>query len=312
MNEVDDILGANPNNYKRNDKYSIKQNSNQNNVRKNNYNSYKNNWREEQQKARQEIYDTMNRKATEVVRNGNSFQSYLDMQSKFQKHSVGNCLVILDKMPNATQIKDKDAWNEKDIYIKENEVGIKILEPTKSNGRIFYNPKEVFDISQTNCTTPETTINYGDRRLLEAVLSGCDVPRKAVDTLKDGSISSEYNKQDNVLYVCRGMDRELLFSSLYREIASIEMKDVQDSDFKSFKCYCISYMLCKRYGIDTSNFNFSELPQEIANNLDGKVVRQELEKMRTNYEKINTKIMDYFDVSSKNKESEKKKSIPER
>ena len=51
MNEVDDILGASPNNYKRNDKYSIKQNSNQNNVRKNNYNSYKNNWREEQQKA---------------------------------------------------------------------------------------------------------------------------------------------------------------------------------------------------------------------------------------------------------------------
>ena len=185
MNEVDDILGASP----KNDKYSIKQNSN--NVRKNNYNNYKNNWKEEQNKARQEIYDIMNRKTTEIIKSGNDFKKYLDIQSKFYKHSVGNCLVILDKMPNATQIKDVQSWNEKDVYIKDGEVGIKILEPVKSNGRIFYNPKEVFDISQTNCEIPETTISYGDRRLLEAVLNGCDVPRKAVDSLGDGSISSE-------------------------------------------------------------------------------------------------------------------------
>ena len=136
----------------------------------------------------------MNRKTTEIIKSGDDFRKYLDIQSKFYKHSVGNCLVLLDKMPNATQIKDVQSWNEKDIYVKEGEVGIKILEPVKSNGRIFYNPKEVFDISQTNCEIPETTISYGDRRLLEAVLNGCDVPRKAVDTLSDGSISSEYNK----------------------------------------------------------------------------------------------------------------------
>ena len=87
MNEVDDILGASP----KNDKYSIKQNSN--NVRKNNYNNYKNNWKEEQNKARQEIYDIMNRKTTEIIKSGNDFKKYLDIQSKFYKHSVGNCLV---------------------------------------------------------------------------------------------------------------------------------------------------------------------------------------------------------------------------
>ena len=122
-------------------------------------------------------------------------------------------------------------------------------------------------------------------------MNGCDVPRKAVDSLGDGSISSEYNKSENVLYVCRGMDRELLFSSLYREMASIEMKDVQDSELKSFRCYCISYMLCKRYGISVDNFDFSELPQEITSKVETKEIRQELEKMRNNYEKyINPKL----------------------
>ena len=108
------------------------------------------------------------------------------------------------------------------------------------------------------------------------------------------------------------MDRELLFSSLYREMASIEMKDVQDSELKSFRCYCISYMLCKRYGIGVENFNFSELPQEITSKVETKEIRQELEKIRNNYEKINSRIIDYFDINNKNKDNEKKKSIQER
>ena len=108
------------------------------------------------------------------------------------------------------------------------------------------------------------------------------------------------------------MNRELLFSSLYREMANIEMKDLQDSELKSFRCYCISYMLCKRYGISIDNFNFSKLPQEITSKTEGKEIRQELEKMRNNYEKINSRIIDYFDISNKNKEVEKKKSVQER
>ena len=56
MNEVDDILGTS----QQNDKYSIKQKPN--NTKQNNYNSYKNNWKEEQNKARQEIYEIMNKK----------------------------------------------------------------------------------------------------------------------------------------------------------------------------------------------------------------------------------------------------------
>ena len=71
-------------------------------------------------------------------------------------------------------------------------------------------------------------------------------------------------------------------------------------------------MLCKRYGIGVENFNFSELPQEITSKVETKEIRQELEKMRNNYEKINSRIIDYFDINNKNKDNEKKKSIQER
>lgn len=299
MSEIDEILGTN---------------NNTNNYTTNrNYNNYKpknqNNWKEQQNKDRQEVYDTMDRMATTVGNDGIKFQEYLDIQSRFAKYSVGNCLVILEKAPDSTQIKDKPSWNEKGIELKENAKAIKILEPSKSNGRTYYNPKEVYDVTQTNSPKQEeNTINYGDRKLLEALLYECKVPRKAVDTLQNGEIGSEYNKDENILYVCKGMDRETLFQTLCQEMANIEMQSDENSNIKSFRSYCISYMICKRYGIDISNFNFENLPQEITGQKEPKGIRKEIDRIRGNFEKINNRMTDYFEISSK----EKNKSVQER
>ena len=221
MSEIDEILGTrnNNNNYTTN--------------RTNNYKPNKNSWKEQQNKDRQAVYDTMDRMATIVGNDSVKFQEYLDIQSRFAKYSVGNCLVILEKAPDSTQIKDKQSWNEKGIELKENAKAIKILEPSKSNGRTYYNPKDVFDITQTNSTKKEeNAINYGDRKLLEALLFDCKVPRKAVDTLQNGEIGSEYNKTENILYVCKGMDRETLFQTLCQEMGNIEMQDEENSNIK--------------------------------------------------------------------------------
>lgn len=299
MSEIDEILGTNTNT---ND-YTTNRN----------YNNYKpknqNNWKEQQNKDRQEVYDTMDRMATIVGNDGIKFQEYLDIQSRFAKYSVGNCLIILEKAPDSTQIKDKLSWNEKGIELKENAKAIKILEPSKSNGRTYYNPKEVYDVTQTNSPKQEENIiNYGDRKLLEALLYECKVPRKAVDTLQNGEIGSEYNKDENILYVCKGMDRETLFQTLCQEMANIEMQSDENSNIKSFRSYCISYMICKRYGIDISNFNFENLPQEITGQKEPKGIRKEIDRIRGNFEKINNRMTDYFEISSK----EKNKSVQER
>lgn len=59
-----------------------------------------------------------------------------------------------------------------------------------------------------------------------------------------------------------------------------EMKNIENSDMKSFRSYCISYMICKRYGIDVTNFDFSKLPSKISNIKEPKEVRAEIEKIR--------------------------------
>lgn len=296
MNEVDEILGTNNNSYSTN-------------IKANNYKSKKQNtWREQQNKDRQEIYDTMDRMAKIVGKDNQKFQEYLNIQSKFAKYSVGNCLVILEKAPKSTQIKDQQAWLDKGIDLIENPQHIMILKSVKSNGTIYYNPKKVYDISQTNSPKQEDNINYNARAILEALLHECPVPRKAVEILPNGEIGSEYNQKDNILYVCKNMDIETLFKTFYQEMAKIEMKDELDGNMKNFKSYCISYMLCKRYGIDVSSFNFPNLPQEITELNEPVDIRRAIGEIRDKFETINDRMSDYFEM----KKEEKKKSTPER
>jgi len=295
MRDIDEILGNSSNNS--NYKYNNNRNNNQ-----------KNNWKDEQNKIRQEIYNTMERMAVIVGNDGEKFKEYLNIQSAFVKYSVGNSLVILEKQPNATQIKDKASWNEKGIELNSGAKGINILEPKVSNNITYYNPKTVYEISETNSKEIKQTIKYGDRLLLEALLHNCTVPRKAVEQLPNGTIGSEYDKDNNILYVCKNMDRETLFQTLSQEMGNIELLNEEDSNMKNFISYCTSYMICKKYGIDVSNFNFDNLPQEISSQEDGKGIRKELEKIRSTFEKVNSRMLDYFDMNNK----DKNKSIPER
>lgn len=298
MDEFDEILGNDKEETKNSNekKYNIKNNNNKNN-----------NWREKQNKERKEIYEMMNRMTNKVAGSSAKFQEYLDMQSKFYKHSVGNCLAILEQYPQATMIKDESSWKEKEIVVKSSAIPIKILEPCRSNGTTYYNPKRVYDISQTNSTQQEIIPNYDDKKLLQAIFYGCDVPRKAVVTLPNGMSGTEYNKEENVLYVCKGMERDYLFQTLSLEMANIEMKGDEDSNIKNFRSYCISYMFCKRYGIDVSNYEFNDLPDEITTRNE-KDIRFELDKIRSNFESINSRVLDFFEQGSK----EKNKYVPER
>lgn len=293
MDEVSEILGTND---KQNNCYTNNKNGNSS------YNNQnKTDWREKQKQDRQECYDTMDRGANAVKQDSNKFQEYLNIQSRFSKYSVGNCLIVLEKAKESTHFKDKKSWKEKGIELLEGAKAITILEPVFTNNRRYYNPKEVFDISQTNAQKQENIINYGDRKLLEAMLYNCNVPRETVDKLPDGRIGAEYNKSEDKLYVCKRMDRETLFQTLSQEMSNYEMREQEESNIKDFRSYCVSYMICKRYGVDVSNYDFENLPEEIANKENPKEVRAELEEIRKQFEKVNNRMQGYFEMENETK-----------
>ena len=111
-------------------------------------------WAEKKQAERQAVYEMADTAAAEVCADGEKFRAYLDTQTRFDRYSVTNALLILAQMPEATQLKDFDGWKDAGASIKRQQKGISILEPgeeyTREDGTIgtSYNVKKVFDISQ--------------------------------------------------------------------------------------------------------------------------------------------------------------------
>ena len=80
---------------------------------------------------------------------GNIFQTYLDVQSRFDRYSVGNALLIMERNPQAKKLGDVDYWKGQGGFIKRNQFDkpIIILEPgneyTREDGSVgvSYNTK---------------------------------------------------------------------------------------------------------------------------------------------------------------------------
>lgn len=285
MDEIDHLLGTSSNNnYK-------KQNS-------------KNNWKE-QNKKRNDAYKKMDDMSFKISKDGNMFMQYLNILSRFEKYSVGNCLLILESEPNAIQIKEKKDWIDKGYDTLENAKSMTILEPNKVDGKVYYNPKDEYDISQTNAPIPKEK-TYTNKEMLLAIFSICDkenVTRQVVDALPNGNKGAEYIESENKLYMCRGLKPEYLIKTVIQEIARIEMRNFENSEMKEFKTYCISYMVCKKYGLDISKFDFSNLPKDLTNKAKGKEIREELDNIRTNFIEINSKVAEYFEKEEKSKKN---------
>lgn len=233
-------------------------------------------WIQKKAEERNNAYSLMDSTSEEIVKDSQKFKEYLDIQGRFDKYSVGNALLITAQMPTATKLKDFDGWKENGGFVNKNAKGIIILEPgdsyTKSDGTVSqsYNPKRLFDITQTTSKENPRTNNYDEKLLLKALLHECPVDKKVVDELDNGKIA-DWNKDENTLYICRESDATAIFNAISKEIARYSLED-SNSDISDFKSNCISYMIGKKYGIEVSNIAISNIPSSLQN-MEAKDIR---------------------------------------
>lgn len=274
----------------------------------NNYN--KEEYIKQKNKKRDATYRKIYLSASYAMKSGDVFQQYLDVQSRFSDYSVGNALLISLQMPEATLFKDKENWKKSGINVKNNQKGFDILEPSHAKSKpnevkaLFYNPKEVFDISQTDSKPSDKAKIYSDKDLLKAFITNCPVKIETVDELNDSTLGAQYNKEDNKLYICRGLETNIMFQTISSELARIAMEYKEDNNLSDFECYCISYMICKKYGIDVSNYKFEVLPNEIKQ-MGVKEFRKELEYIRDGMLNVNSRINENLEKNPKEKQYER-------
>ena len=262
-------------------------------------------WKEKKQMEREQAYTLIDTTAEDISENGEKFKTYLDVQSHFDRYSVGNALLITAQMPQATQFKDFDAWKENGVSIKKQQKGVTILEPgeeyTRDDGSVgvSYNVKKVFDISQTTSKDKTKPATHRDERLLlKALINHSPAAIKISDELP-GDVGALYQPETNEIAVRKGMDVPDIFRCVSQELAHAEFAATSEDYSRGesgFKAYCVSYMLSKKNGIDVSGYDFKNLPDNIRE-ADAQSIRSELSSVREAVNDISARMAKVLEVS---------------
>ena len=269
-------------------------------------------WAAQKQAQRQEAYELIDNTCSEMMADGESFRQYLDVQGRFDRYSVANAVLVSAQMPEATQLKDYNAWKQSRVYVNKDAQKIVILEPSKEYTRddgtkaVGYNAKVVYDISETSAKDrqqaqePKTM-----RELVSAMIDASPVPFVPIADLE---IPAYYDSKQQTIFIKTGLTEEQLFVSMAKEVSAavFDFKHNESRDASDFKSFCVAYMVSTRYGVDTRGFSFDRLPREFSE-MDTQVFKGELGSMRDVLGEIQSDMFKSLEKNKppKNKEQER-------
>ena len=252
-------------------------------------------WAAQKQAQRQEAYELIDNNCSEMMADGESFRQYLDVQGRFDRYSVANAVLVSAQMPEATQLKDYNAWKQSRVYVNKDAQKIVILEPSKEYTRddgtkaVGYNAKEDYDM----------------RELVSAMIDASPVPFVPVADLE---IPAYYDSKQQTIFIKTGLTEEQLFVSMAKEVSAavFDFKHNESRDAFDFKSFCVAYMVSTRYGVDTRGFSFDRLPREFSE-MDTQVFKGELGSMRDVLGEIQSDMFKSLEKNKppKNKEQER-------
>jgi len=245
------------------------------------------------------VYQLIDDTAIQVVSDPEKFREFLDTQSRMDRYSATNALLIFNQFPETTQLKDFDDWSKENVKIIKGAKSISILEPVEYERRngttgVSYNVKKMFDISQTTGRKlPALTANRDPKSLITTMLDASPVVVEATDKLPYPNMAAFYNNEEQILYVKRDVgDSVAVAQCVAQELGHAQLSinsDTYSRKDEGFKAMCIGYMLCRKYGVDTKNFAIDRIPEELSSR-EPKEIRAELSKTRNAMSEIHTRV----------------------
>ena len=249
-------------------------------------------YKEEKREQLKNAFDEIKTTLDELKENPELYKTYLDIQSRFDMYSPRNCLLIAKQKPDAMQLKTYREWKEAGVqFLSNTPENITILEPRSSyvkDGKTFnsFKTKDVIDISDTNAK-PHMK-NYDKKLILQSLVHISPLPIKAVDYLESGN-ASELNRDDNTILICRDDNLDKIICSLAKDLALYNLTE-KNSEINSLYANNVSYMLCRKYGVETpsyyANMDFG--------GKDGLDIIKDLSYMKSANQEINMNLNNYL------------------
>lgn len=262
-------------------------------------------WAADKKKECEAAFALIDETSLRLINDENMLQAYLDVQSRFDRYSVGNALLLAAQMPEATRLADFDTWKKSDVKISKGSHGITLIEPGEEYIRedgstgVVWNTKKVFDISQTDAKREEAPkVSLDERLLLRALINNapCEL---AISPMVSERMTAIYNPAKHEIQIRKGQDGISLFRSLSYELALAHM---DHGDFSradgAFTASCVSYILCRRNGIPVDGVSLERKPKN-SEHMDTKEVRRELEKIRDVFWKMHSNMRQFLDAQNR-------------
>ncbi len=262
-------------------------------------------WVAQKQQEREAIYHRIAAYVQAMNGDGKRFQTYLDVQAKFDRYSVSNAILIADQMPQATYLADFESWKQNGVYVRKGAVGISILEPGKEYEKtdgstgVSYNVKKVFDISQTNSRQKFTpSISRDERLLLKALMNTFPGSFQISNGLPDHT-NAMYSVKEDTIFVRQGLSAFDIFRSIAGEMVHANLhKGGYKCQSPDFVAYSAAYLLCKRNGVSVQDFSFERIPSQY-HSIEEKEIRSEMSTIREIAGEISTSMNRFFEVQER-------------
>ena len=176
-------------------------------------------------------------------------------------------------------------------------------------GQNFY-AKEVFDIAQTTARDEaQPQVSYDDRLLLKGLIASSPVPIRAVDELPQGR-GAVYDPEQNAILVKKGMDAPDIFRCVSLEVANVQLAQSMDGysrETDGYKAYAVSYMLCKRYGVDAKEYEISKLDGVFQGQVPREDIPAALTDMRDTFKSLNGRMARAMGLTRDSKQKEQER-----
>ena len=126
---------------------------------------------------------------------------YHFIQSRMDRYTANNALLMYKQFPQASQIKEFDDWAAEGVKVNKGSKTFIILDPyeyTKKDGTIGvdFNLKRVLDVSQTNGKRPAApTANRDPRKLVAVMLDSAPIHIESTNELPYPDMGAFYKNR---------------------------------------------------------------------------------------------------------------------
>lgn len=257
--------------------------------------------------SRDDIKETLKslEEGVKDIYDSDRYKNFLDVMSRFHTYSLNNQMLIQMQRPEAMYVAGYKDWQKKfKRQVNQGERGIKILAPYTYSidvptdkadefGNVIYVKKKminfklayVYDVSQTSGKELPSLANP-----LEASVSGYDALFSAIKKVSDYDIEFANTApakgycvpSERVIRINEGMSQAQTIKTAIHEVAHERLHSEGDIDKRQaeVEAESIAYVVCSRFGIDTSDYSF-EYIAAWAQSKESNYLKDSLSRIRT-------------------------------